>query len=99
MYDSDQNGLQPRPSSATVWGLAALSVALFFCSVLAAKVIAQMIDSELTRVVAAIFEAAPAPSAKIAWGAINHAATGAIAQRAPSPTEASGAATRSGATN
>jgi hypothetical protein len=75
MSDFDQNRQSPGASSRMVWGLAALSVGLFFCSVLAAKLVGDMVDSGLRDVTAAL---QAAPARRIAWGAIDPAATGSI---------------------
>jgi hypothetical protein len=75
MSDFDQNRQSPNASSRMVWSLAALSVGVFFCSVLAAKLVGDMVDSGLSEVTAA-FQAAPAR--KIAWGAVDPAVTGSI---------------------
>lgn len=75
MSDFDQNRHSPHASSRMVWSLAALSVGLFFCSVLAAKLVGDMVDSGLTQVAAAL---QAAPARKTAWGAIDPAATGSI---------------------
>jgi hypothetical protein len=79
MSDFDQNRQPLRPSSATVWGLAALSAALFFCSVLAAKLLGDMVETGLTQVGASLSAAKPArPAPKRDWGVIDPTATSAI---------------------
>jgi hypothetical protein len=75
MSDFDQNRQSPGASNRMVWGLAALSVGLFFCSVLAAKLVGDMVDSGLSEVTAAL---QASPARKSAWGAIDSAATGSI---------------------
>jgi hypothetical protein len=75
MSDFDQNRQSPQASSHMVWSLAALSVGLFFCSLLAAKLVGDMVDSGLSEVTATL---QATPSGKIAWGAVDPAATGSI---------------------
>jgi hypothetical protein len=93
MSDFDQNRHPLRPSSATIWGLAALSAALFFCSVLAAKLLGDMVESGLTRLAAGM--SVPGDQ-KMARSAIDPTATGSIrvSRPAPSAVTAAGKASR-----
>lgn len=76
MSDSDQNRHAPGQLGSAVWSLAALSVAVFLCSVLAAKLIGDMVESGMTEIAAAVSAAAPAR--KGSWGVIDPVATGSI---------------------
>jgi len=60
MSDYDHNRHPSAASGGPVWSLAALSIALLLCSVLAAKLVGDMVDSELSQVAAAFASAGPA---------------------------------------
>lgn len=80
MSNSDQNSHAQGQFGRAVWSLAALSVALFLCSVLAAKLIGDMVESGMAQFAAAV--SVTTPVRKAAWGAVDPVATGSIQPKA-----------------
>lgn len=79
MSDFDQNRQSSDASGGPVWSLAALSFALLLCSVLAAKLIGDKVDSELSQVTAAF--ASSGQFRKSASRAVDPVVTGSIPRK------------------
>lgn len=82
MSDFHQKRQSSGQLGGSVWSLAAVSVALFLCSVLAAKLVGDMVETSLSRVSAAFAQVAPLR--KDAWGPIDSVVTGSIQRNAAS---------------
>jgi hypothetical protein len=79
MSDFNQNRHSPGASVGPVWSLAALSIALLLCSVLATKLIGDKVDLELTQVADAL--ASSGAVRKSASRAIDPVTTGSIPRK------------------